>query len=74
MKRNREPSLQYRVVDGEYYIIYDKYTYKWLNSSYRYTLYIRDHNFDCDIVDSKLIITDIRTDKMVLAQPLQLVE
>jgi hypothetical protein len=74
MKRFREPSLRCKIVDGDYHILYNNYVYKWNSPKYKYICYMKDDTFDCSIVDSTLIITDIRNDQTVLAQPLQLVE
>lgn len=74
MKRLREPSLKCKIIDGEYHILYNNYIYKWSNPKHKYICYMKDDTFDCNIVESTLIITDIRNDQTVLSQPLQLVD
>lgn len=73
MKRFREPTLRYVEINGESHILCNNRTYKWNNPKYKYISYIEDDAYECDIINSVLIITDIRYQEEILSQPVQLI-
>ena len=76
MKRLRETCLDSieKINENLFHIAYENHIYKWNNPKDIYLNCINDNTYDCEIINSVLFIIDIRSETVILSQPLQKVK